>query len=515
MNQYEALQEITRHITRFVTFVKGLNALQFYGINYAAESIYRPFLSIAFDLPNLRNLNTAYGDNYPAIDLADESKQVCFQITFSSDVEKVKYTLEKFKEKHHDKEFEELYVFIISEKQDRYTSKALKTIASELPFEFDPSRHIIDYRDLLKRIEGLDFDEIEQALELAQKHFGNHISEEDLLPEVPKAELAFPSDTQTEILAANWSKVGFPDRIFVAELSFDRKTVVKNSKDYGRRISYRASARQVVYAALEQNGVRFTSEWVTRNNKLITFHNLHDEELPLRTIVDIGTISEEDSCDYFQSDDDASKNFSELLRRCFGKICYDKGIDYDYKSGIYYYGYSDEDELGDRKIQWVPPTDRRQKQKPTTRTVIKVVRNKKNKQKVYFYKHLAFSVRFIQSEEDWYIQISPDWHITWDGFQQPYYAGEKVSFYKKLEKPFAVYGHYRFLIEQFRSTENQVDMFSDGHHVRKDLISLEQDVNLEGHPYLNDDGWLGNEAEDNRKALLAKESEIQFDRDEV
>jgi hypothetical protein len=68
-------------------------------INRVMEDVLIPIFRELFNCPNLRNLNTAEHSNYPGIDLGDDTARIAFQVTASSDSEKVKETLRKFKPK--------------------------------------------------------------------------------------------------------------------------------------------------------------------------------------------------------------------------------------------------------------------------------------------------------------------------------------------------------------------------------------------------------------------------------
>jgi len=80
MNRIEYINKIVKYASIFVHEVGGFNALNQYHINIHAESFLVPVLNEILGL-SLENLNTTQKKNFPAIDLADFSKRVAFQIT--------------------------------------------------------------------------------------------------------------------------------------------------------------------------------------------------------------------------------------------------------------------------------------------------------------------------------------------------------------------------------------------------------------------------------------------------
>ena len=75
-----------------------------------SEDLYRELLNTAFDY-ELRNMNWEK-DNFPAIDLGDAEERLAVQVTSTGTADKVKKTLEKFKEYNLDQDYDRLIVLV-------------------------------------------------------------------------------------------------------------------------------------------------------------------------------------------------------------------------------------------------------------------------------------------------------------------------------------------------------------------------------------------------------------------
>ncbi len=99
---------------------------------------------------NLENVNYVEGKTYPSIDLRDKYNKIDIQVTSTSDFEKIKYTLSKFIEKNIHKEFDKIYVFIITNKKSKYDQNKIDAILKgKFIFKVD---NIIDGSDIYKEL---------------------------------------------------------------------------------------------------------------------------------------------------------------------------------------------------------------------------------------------------------------------------------------------------------------------------------------------------------------------------
>jgi hypothetical protein len=169
MTRQELLQRSSSLLGRFAHEVKVANALGLFDINTIAEDFLIPVFKIAFDCPNLCNQNRIQM-NFPAVDLGCKTSRTSIQITSDSSSSKVCETLVKFESHDLSSDFDSLYVYVITERQNSYSSQKLTEAANKLSIKFDTSTNILDYRDLAKKLGELTNKQI--------KRINAHLEEE-------------------------------------------------------------------------------------------------------------------------------------------------------------------------------------------------------------------------------------------------------------------------------------------------------------------------------------------------
>ncbi|NTW53447.1 MAG: SMEK domain-containing protein, partial [Chlorobaculum sp.] len=161
MTRQELLQRSSTLLGRFAHEVKVKNALGLFDINTIAEDFLIPILAIAYNCPKLCNQNRIQM-NFPAVDLGCAVSRTSIQITSDSSSSKVCETLEKFESHHLSDDFVSLYVYVITERKNSYTSQKLTEAANKLSIKFDTSTNILDYRDLAKKLGELTNEQLKR-----------------------------------------------------------------------------------------------------------------------------------------------------------------------------------------------------------------------------------------------------------------------------------------------------------------------------------------------------------------
>lgn len=108
----KVLKALAERFATFSNVVTIQNKIGFNDINKSAERLFIDVLNIVYNL-RLRDLN-AIQDNYPAIDLGDYGTRTCIQVTSESTNQKFRTTVQKFKEKKLDRDFDKLIFLIVS-----------------------------------------------------------------------------------------------------------------------------------------------------------------------------------------------------------------------------------------------------------------------------------------------------------------------------------------------------------------------------------------------------------------
>ena len=177
MNQESKLYRISQLLSRFQEQVTILNSNNEFSINTHAENILIKVLNEVYNC-NLKNVNYEEGKNYPSIDLRDTIGRISVQVTATANLEKVKSTLSKFLENDLNKQFDSLYIFIITKKQAKYDQyKIDKLLDSKYVFEI---KNIVDRTDIYKELNSQnDLEKINRVCNLLEQQFADNKPEKD------------------------------------------------------------------------------------------------------------------------------------------------------------------------------------------------------------------------------------------------------------------------------------------------------------------------------------------------
>lgn len=159
LNNMEYVKEQLIYIK---TKVETDNKLGLYDINKLSESLFANILNDIFNL-NLQNANKILYKDYPAIDLIDSANQKVFQVTSTQSTEKIRSTIQKWKEGSY-KEYK-LNFFYIKEKP-KFTTQKIK---DEFFQEGITEANLFDIDDILKILES-DSQKCKNVFDTLQSH---------------------------------------------------------------------------------------------------------------------------------------------------------------------------------------------------------------------------------------------------------------------------------------------------------------------------------------------------------
>ncbi|SEK76187.1 NACHT domain-containing protein [Maribacter orientalis] len=177
MNQEHILYRISQLLSRFREQIKILNSNGEFSINTHAENILIKVLNEIYEC-DLENVNYSENKTYPSIDLRDKPNRIAIQVTSTADLKKVKHTLTKFIEKGIYKDFDRLFIFIITEKQSKYDqSKIDETTKGKFIFK---AESIIDRTNVyLELNKQNDLKKINRICTLLEEQFADNKPELD------------------------------------------------------------------------------------------------------------------------------------------------------------------------------------------------------------------------------------------------------------------------------------------------------------------------------------------------
>lgn len=153
----QLVEEVNKYLSIIQAYVHMQNCNGLFDINKYCEDVFCGLLNIVYDL-NLKNLNKIIY-NFPAVDLGDYDKRICFQVTSTNDISKIRYTVDKFIEKELYKDFDSVFIFILGNKKS-YTAD----INAGENLVFDISKNVMDISDLSITINNFEDDKINAIL---------------------------------------------------------------------------------------------------------------------------------------------------------------------------------------------------------------------------------------------------------------------------------------------------------------------------------------------------------------
>src|SRR5690606_33323082 len=154
----------------------------------------------------------------------------------------------------------------------------------------------------------------------------------DLEEEITKSYKQFIEEKQyekinsTETLYSNLLEFEFPNKIFRAELNIDRKEIIKGSKGTKKWLKKSATQFEVLISAIHQMELKVPSDWVLFGNSIIAFHDLGNREFGISQLVDLGTVEEYNTDEFYNTNDDYLRVFKNLLRKCLSRKLYHLGV---------------------------------------------------------------------------------------------------------------------------------------------------------------------------------------------
>lgn len=279
MKQVEIENHLREVVSRLITEIDLATKQGRLDVNLISEDAWIPILKEVYQCPNLVNLNRKH-KNFPGIDLGDEQDRVAFQVTSSTDIEKVKSTLEQFKKRNYKNAFDELYIFTLRSKQKSYSQDAIDNVIGD-EIRFDVKEHIIDPGDILAEITGLRLPAQVRMLQEFRAILGD--------VEASVKELNAPENAPY-ILVSNLIEVTPPKNLYVAELCIDEESTTAAAK---RDLNYkgrRPSKPLLVRLALQLAGLDCHG-WAIFENRIFAFYDM-ERESAFRSIVDVGSIED-------------------------------------------------------------------------------------------------------------------------------------------------------------------------------------------------------------------------------
>ncbi len=449
--------------------VAGAGAMGQTDIHRLSEAIVCPVLKVILDLPGLRNLNSEER-NFPGIDLGDPSAGVGIQVTARATASKIRETVRTCIRQRTYRTYPHLRFFVLTKKQNAYRLDLDADLEGKL--RFDPQADVLDYTDILRAVSTLGAAELSALDEALQVDLGFRST---------------PSSSSSRASTAgpgwlNLLPISFPSRLYLGDTIPDLQPNKRSAK---------WNPRQRARRCLSERGLRFSSDWIVYDGQIVTFHDLHQRDLPLAQLVDPGTVTELATNEYHSVDNNYRRAFKSLLRFCLQQLLHHRGVFWQHRASLFCFGPHD-DAQQKRQEAWTG-------HKSSKRVVYEHVSKRDAPEDTYYCKHLAFRPAFHTFDSEWYASVKPEWFFSYDGYSQFRWGPERVNFLKRMEKNQTVFNHVKFLAH-FLQWRAHPDLFQSVSIYP--FLTFGALISLQGLPHLDDDAWRAGERASIRKKLL-------------
>lgn len=155
--------------------IKTNGKLNILDLHVHAEVFYRDLINTVYGW-NLKVANSTTA-NMEAIDLIDEDRKICIQVTATNTKQKIEKTLEKDFTKSLSSNDFTMYFLFIAEIADNLRKNSFKN-----PHEiaFDATSNILDKVSILRSISQLEYNKYRLVNEMFENYFGNEIQPKNL-----------------------------------------------------------------------------------------------------------------------------------------------------------------------------------------------------------------------------------------------------------------------------------------------------------------------------------------------
>ena len=230
------------------------------------------------------------------------------------------------------------------------------------------------------------------------------------------------------------------------------------------------------------------SEWVVSGNHLHSFHSLLPD--PWAKVCDAKEQDSFPSANWASSEDIAKRrDFVRLLNRCLSQKLTGERIFHSKLRDCYYFQADGEKDAPEVRIVKEMSLTR-----SATKTVVMARMSKRNPGHISYWRHLAIEPRFVLLNKCWYLQITPTYLFTHDGYHLSKYSEENLKSIKKIEKNNAV---LRNVLTWASFLQPKEDWFATKYELLKFGPLLKFDI-ASG---INDQDWLAHADEEEAQDL--------------
>lgn len=263
------------------------------------------------------------------------------------------------------------------------------------------------------------------------------------------------------------------------------------SKMYVAGTNYRKEGS--VWRKFNSMEVKVGSEWILTDKKIFSFHKL--DEPPFDAICDLRTCGSFDTREWADSEDeDTKRQFVKLLNRCLREKTRCLGLEFNETHKHYHFRPTRE--LRVRKVSY------QNLKRRVSREVFKQYVSKNDPTQKTYCRHSAFKGYFLRLSNEWYLEITPTYHFTSDGYRRHKFRADLLQGIKRLDRNLAVLGQLLMWADYL----SQSTLFS----AEYPLLRFGQLATVDINTSLPDDVWNKTEEEDEAKILGETDNPLEL-----
>jgi hypothetical protein len=262
---------------------------------------------------------------------------------------------------------------------------------------------------------------------------------------------------------------------------------------YTARTPYatRKEALTSLFDKLMPSGAEVWRAFTINGATLYSFYDLSASRW--KDIVDEGTVESHLTFEWsIEQDTNRQRLFVELLNVTLQDQLREDDIQFSNLHGFYFHGASLD--LSDRSRGY------RSRRKNASREVFKRYQSKLDPDRTSYFRHVAFFGRFMSLDSNWFLQITPTYRFTQDGFNDSRLTAEALSGIKRLENNQAVHGQVVMWAEFL-----QKDTLFSQHN----MIKFYPLIHFTADSGFDDADWLKREEQERQTTVFAEDSEEQ------
>lgn len=259
--------------------------------------------------------------------------------------------------------------------------------------------------------------------------------------------------------------------------------------------SSRKHALDFLFKSAKGSGQEVWRAFTINNSTIYSFYDLSSPRWS--EIAEEGSVESDLTFEWSMTPDtDRKRLFVELLNVTLQDQLREDDIHFSNMNKFYFHRASDD--LSDCSRRY------RSRRKNASRDVFKRYESKLDPEKTAYFRHVAFSGHFLEMDGNWFLQITPSYRFTKDGYRDSRLSAEALSGIKRLENNQAVHGQVVMWAE-FLQKET---LFSQHNMIKFDpLMQFTADSGFD------DANWLKREEKERQDTLLAGDQEEQAELD--